>query len=198
MLSPLPYTLPDFAIFHREWEDYRFFTWQPDKIYIIIGTSNKPEQSLNIENVLNDDVPVLKRPSGGEAVILSPNTLVIATTIYEDKLRSPAKYFNTANTKLIYLLEQQGVKNLSLKGISDIATGEKKIAGSSIYRRLNKVFYHAVLNVSESPEIMEKYLTHPHKEPDYRKSRNHKDFVTSLLAEGYNIDIQELARQIAN
>ena len=197
MVNPLPYTLPDFAIFQDDWEDYRFFTWQPDKLYIVIGTSNKPDYSLNTDNVLIDAVPVLKRPSGGEAVILSPNTLVISTTIYDDKFNSPVKYFNTANKKIIYLLEQQGVKNLNIKGISDIAIGDKKISGSSIYRRLKKVFYHAVLNVSESTELMEKYLAHPHKEPVYRKSRNHKDFVTSLLAEGYNIEIQELAGQLS-
>jgi hypothetical protein len=34
--------------------------------------------------------------------------------------------------------------------------------------------------------LFEKYLRLPAKEPDYRKGRNHADFITSLREKGYS------------
>ena len=80
------------------------------------------------------------------------------------------------------------MKIVYYKGISDIAIKDKKILGSAIYRSKDKIFYQAVLNVSENPQLFDKYLKHPKKEPDYRNGRLHSDFVTSFHAEGYVID----------
>jgi lipoate-protein ligase A len=82
-----------------------------------------------------------------------------------------------------------GIENLNSKGISDLSIGDKKIMGSSMYLKGNDLFYHAVLNVSEEVSLISKYLKHPKKEPDYRKGRPHNEFVTSLHAEGYYIDV---------
>jgi len=49
-----------------------------------------------------------------------------------------------------------------------------------------------VLNISEDPGIFERYLRHPRREPDYRQSRKHSDFVTSLKKEGYNIGYKDI------
>ena len=72
--------------------------------------------------------------------------------------------------------------------ITPLSIKEKKILGSSIYRTKDKIFYQAVLNISQGTELFERYLKHPKKEPDYRKGRNHNDFVTSIRAEGYILD----------
>jgi lipoate-protein ligase A len=44
--------------------------------------------------------------------------------------------------------------------------------------------------------MMEKYLKHPTKEPDYRKGRSHKDFVSSLKESGYDIEPLYLKKQL--
>jgi lipoate---protein ligase len=196
MIKVENYTLPDIAILDSENPDYHFFVWQPDKVYLVLGQSNKAEKSLYIDKVVNDSISVLKRPSGGETVILTPNTLVISTTVREEKIKNPKIYFNTANKLIIKTLEKLGVKDLSLKGISDIAIGNKKILGSSIYRKSGKVFYQSVLNVSEKAEIIEKYIRHPEKEPDYRMGRNHAEFVTSVQQAGFLIPIENLIQGI--
>jgi len=185
------YDLPDFQILsEQEYPDFRYFIWKPDRYYLILGSSNKAETSLIVENVLNDQIPVYKRPSGGESVLLGPDTLVLSTLIHTQKLEDPPKHFHDCNIRIMNALTEMGVKNISQKGISDIAIGNKKIAGSSIYRKTNIVFYHAVLNVAESPEKLEKYLAMPSKQPDYRQNRPHHEFVTSLKAEGYDFGEQ--------
>jgi len=196
MIQVKKYDLPDFSIYESEKDT--FCTWQPEETFIVIGASNKPEDSLNEGNILAGNIPVYKRPSGGQAVVLTPNTIVIAMLKNETGIKSPKAFFQFVNSRVIAALEKVGVKQLSQKGISDIAIGEKKILGSSIYRNKEKNFYHAVLNISEDAEVFEHYLNHPVKEPDYRKGRSHRDFVTSLKVEGYTINTEEIINMIAH
>jgi len=190
------YDLPDLTPLEDDnWLDYSFFCWQPEEIFLILGLSNKAEKSLIPEQVINDKIKVYKRPSGGETVILTPKTLVLSTAIKTESFADPQIYFKKINQQIIDLLADSGVENVLFKGISDICIGEKKILGSSIYRRKNKLFYHAVLNVSESVELISKYIAHPPREPEYRKGRDHKDFVTSLHQEGYMLTMENLINQ---
>lgn len=192
MIDVLKYNLPDISILDDIKPDFIFKTWQPDSIYLILGQSNLVSDSLNNEQVEKDKITVFKRPSGGQTVILSPKTLVLSTTVSATKFVNPDVYFRTINKLIINILQKNGIRDLQLKGISDIAIGEKKILGSAIYRNHQKVFYHAVLNVAERTDLMEKYIRHPAKEPDYRMGRSHADFVTSLHAEGYKMTVDNI------
>jgi len=191
MLNFEPYNLKDFEIFNNP-KSFDFSVWIPDKTYVVLGRSNTLEQSVNINNVVRDNISVLKRPSGGEAVILSPKTIVISLKFNISDVLTTHLYFRKINQKIIDALRSVDVKDLKMKGISDISIGVKKILGSSIYRKNNTVFYHAVLNVSESSDTLETYLSYPKREPDYRQGRKHKNFVTSLFHESYNIDISKI------
>ena len=188
MIEVIKYNLPDIDILYNYRDDIKCRFWIPDKIYVVLGVSSKPEEALIQKNISENKIPVYKRPSGGETVVLSPNTLVISAIALYENLKSPKEFFRLFNNKIIYGLNSLGIENLFYKGISDIAIKDKKILGSAIYRTKDKIFYQAVLNVSENPWLFEKYLQHPKKEPDYRNGRLHSDFVTSLHAEGYIVD----------
>lgn len=196
MIQIKKYDLPDFQIFFNDEKKSGCIFWVPDDYYIVLGNSNKPEHNLVFRNVINDEIDVYKRPSGGETVILSPNTLVFSVKITVDKFRNPSKHFEYFNNKVIEGLKTLGIENLKYRGISDIAIGDRKILGSSIYRKRKAVFYHAVLNVSEPIETIERYIKHPTKEPDYRKGRTHTDFVTSLYNEGYPLRMEQIQNAI--
>ncbi len=190
------YDLPDIDIFYDETKRTDFFIWIPDDYYIVLGNSNKPQENLIEKNIHADYVPVYKRPSGGETVVLTPNTLVISIKITLEKFANPSAHFRYFNGKIIEGLSGLGVKNLYYRGISDIAIGDKKILGSSIYRRRKILFYHAVLNVSEVIETIERYIKHPTREPGYRNGRSHQEFVTSLHAEGYKLTMKQIIQSL--
>jgi len=196
MVEVLAYDLPDSRLIDPLAEKPDWFFWVPDKVYLVLGQSNRASRSLITDRVIADGVPVLKRPSGGESVILSPNTLVIAVRLISDKLENPKVYFKQVNGAIIQGLQNLGIKEVGYRGISDITIGNKKILGSSIYRKKNIVFYHAVLNIAEDISLIGKYLQHPPKEPDYRKGRDHSEFVTSIHEAGYSIDVDELIEEL--
>lgn len=183
MIEVKEYYLPDIQLLNNQ--KSRFLIWIPDKTYIVLGASNNGAESLNLENVSKDNITVLKRPSGGQTVVLTPNNLIISAVFFDQKNTTPKDIFLQINKLMILGLENLGVRNLSLKGISDIAIGDRKISGSAIYRSKNALLYHAVLNLGEPATTFEKYLKHPAKEPDYRNGRSHAEFVTSLRENGY-------------
>jgi len=189
-----PYDLPDAAMF--DGCDNGIRLWQPDKTYIILGQGNTAEGSVRIKNVLDDNIPVMKRPTGGEAVILTPGMLVITITKETSKFTLSSLFFRETNERIKHTLSLNGVKDLSSKGISDICIGEKKILGSAMHRKANRMVYHAVLNIEEEASIMEKYLLHPKREPEYRSGRSHSMFVTSLKSEGFKIDNKRLTEDL--
>lgn len=194
MINILSYDLPDSILIDVNAKETKWSFWIPDGHYLVLGQSNKADKSLHLDRVERDNIKVIKRPSGGESVILTPKTLVISVRLFTEKLENPQTSFRKINNAIIKALEELGVKKLFYKGISDISIGEKKILGSSIYRKKNLVFYHAVLNLSEDISQIGKYLQHPDREPDYRKGRDHSEFVTSLHEQGYILrhkDIQE-------
>ena len=192
----LIYNLPDQKILDSD-KPFEFLVWQPQIDYLVLGQSNKPESSLILSEVEKDNIFFVKRPSGGETVLLSEKMLVISLSFYEDRLLNPKTYFKKINESIIEGLKNAGVENVIQRGISDLAIGEKKILGSSIFRKPKRVFYHAVLNVAENVNRISKYIAMPGKEPDYRKGRSHRDFVTSLREQGFALDFTVLSSKIS-
>ena len=185
------YDLPDATIFGGTGDS--MLVWQPAETIIVLGQSNTPEKSLIVENVLSDGIPVTKRPTGGEAVILTPQMAVITVAREFPGLVRSRDFFIEVNRMILDMLSDFGVKNYGTRGISDITIGHRKILGSSMHRRESRLVYHAVLNIAGDPSLFEKYLRHPYREPDYRHNRPHGEFVTSLKHEGYNIQFHDIA-----
>ena len=195
MLEIKKYDLPDSLVMSSPGEPV--YIWRPDKFYIVLGRACNAESSLHIETILNDKIDILRRPSGGEAVLLSPKMLVFSASKRLPDGASTKQIFSDINRSIIYHLACMGVKDLHSRGISDISIGDRKIIGSSMYLNHGTIFYHAVLNILEDISLISRYLKHPSREPDYRMGRNHDEFVTSLFKEGYRLDFADLEEQIS-
>ena len=195
MINTSKYNLPDIDLLKKKTN--QFLIWIPDKVYIVLGASNNPAEALNMDMVEKDQITVLKRPSGGQTVILTPNNIIIAAVYFDKKTMQPKDVFQQINKLIISTIEHTGIRDLSLMGISDIAISGKKILGSAIYRSKDALLYHAVLNLGEPSVTFERYLKHPSKEPDYRQGRSHAEFVTSLKEKGYTRSYHHLANELS-
>jgi len=191
----LKYTLPDRDLLERDLlnnTESELMVWQPEFPVIVLGQSNTPEKSVLLEKALMDDIPVMQRPSGGEAVLLTPKMLIISLILKGTNLPKSSELFKQVNDLLISGFKDAGLSNVTYRGISDLAINDKKILGSSIYRKPDTLFYHAVINYSEAPELIASYLKHPGREPDYRVGRDHAEFVTTLKDTGLEMNLSLL------
>lgn len=194
MIEVSEYNLPDIELLNEE--SNKFLLWIPDKTYIILGASNKAHIAVEESLALKDNITVMKRRTGGQTVMLTPNNLIISAVITDESVMKPKDVFNNFNDIIISAIEKDHNEKFSTRGISDIALGDKKIMGSSMYRGKGKLFYHAVLNYNEPPATFQKYLKHPSIEPDYRKGRMHDEFVTTLVNTGYSKSMLHLKNEL--
>ena len=196
MVTVSEYNLPDLQLMNESTN--KFLLWIPDKSYIVLGASNNAKDAVVEETTVRDNIVVLKRRTGGQTVMLTPNNIIISAVITDENVMKPKDVFIRFNDRIMGAIAKNHTVQFSTRGISDIAMGEKKILGSSMYRGKGKLFYHAVLNFNEPSSTFQKYLKHPSNEPDYRKGRQHHEFVTSLKETGYAESISYLKNELAD
>jgi lipoate-protein ligase A len=159
--------------------------YEPETLCAVMGAAGRPEQDLLLENLEADGVPWMHRRGGGGTVVLGPGQAVLAlVTEVESPFRNK-EYAAEINSWIVDALQGLGITGAHAAGISDLAIGEKKIVGTSIYRTRLVLFYQASLLVNNDISVFTRYLSMPVKVPDYRRGRTHEEFCTTLAREGF-------------
>jgi lipoate---protein ligase len=166
--------------------------YEPSLLCAVLGAAGRPEQDLLEARLEADGVPWRRRRGGGGTVILGPGQVVLAlVTEVESPFRNK-EYAAQINSWIVESLARLGVSGVHPEGISDLAIGEKKIVGTSIYRTRLVLFYQASLLVSNDIAVFTRYLAMPARVPEYRRGRSHEDFCTTLAREGCTFSVQEV------
>lgn len=168
-------------------------TYEPTDVMAVLGAGGNPEADLYLENLEADGVPWRRRRGGGGTVVLTPGQVVLALVTSVDSPFRNREYAQEINGWIVEALSRLGVSGVKQRGISDLAIGEKKIVGTSVYRTRLVLFYQASLLVSNDIRVFSRYLTMPTRVPDYRAGRTHEDFCTTLAREGHACTVQDVA-----
>ena len=84
-----------------------------------------------------------------------------------------------------------------MRGISDVVVGDRKISGNAQARRWGGVLLHGTLLRDLDLALVEACLRHPPREPEYRRGRSHRDFLTTLVDQGVLASHAEIQATIA-
>ncbi len=147
---------------------------------VVLGRGSDPEGELRLEACRGDGVALQRRRGGGCAVVLDPGCVIVATALRVPGIGHSQRYFARLTTWLVAALDRLGVHDIGGDGISDLVHGDRKVAGTCIYRRKDLLLYSASLLVSPDIDAMERWLAHPPREPAYRRGRSHRAFVRPL------------------
>jgi lipoate---protein ligase len=160
---------------------------EPATTAVVIGRSSKPEREVNLDACRADDVPVLRRCSGGASIVTGPGCLMYAVTLsYE--LRPSLRALDLAHrwvlgrvaravSPLVAGIAHQGTSDLVMIDENNIA---RKFSGNSVRCRRRGFLYHGTLLYDFPLELVSRYLTMPPRMPDYRDGRPHESFVANL------------------
>ncbi|MBU0518809.1 hypothetical protein KKA00_04520 [bacterium] len=147
---------------------------------VVIGRGGKPDIELHLDAIARDGVPVLRRNGGGCAVVIDAGNLVVSVALPVNGIKDNRKYFDRITDWLIGKLQETGLESVQQRGISDLAIGDRKIGGSCIYRTNQYLYYSTTILLTADLSLIDRYLKHPPREPDYRYSRPHLDFVMNV------------------
>jgi lipoate-protein ligase A len=156
--------------------------WEPDAAMVVVGRSSRVAEEVDLAACRASGVPVLRRPSGGAAVLTGPGCLMYAAVLsYE--LRPALRMVNHAHRFVLESLAEvlkPLVPGVRCRGISDLTVGDRKFSGNSVRCKRDHFLYHGTLLFDFPLELIARCLRTPPRQPDYRAGRPHVEFVTNL------------------
>lgn len=153
--------------------------WEQPSYAVIVGRSNAIEREVDVAACTADDVPILKRCSGGGAVVLGPGCLcysLILPLTEEHRSLGVSKVTAEIMRRLAVALSRPEAP-VSVAGISDLVIGERKFSGNSQRWRKQALLHHGTVLYDFDLERVAHYLTFPSRVPEYRSARGHREFV---------------------
>lgn len=185
-------------------------TQQPakDPCIVVMGIGGKPHLLLDVDKVKEEGVWVIKRFSGGGTVVVDPNCLYTTIIGRNDQLTHVPPYpreimqwtatdvfgplFRNLKERAIEQQQQPQSPDQPAHDYPDFELREndyvlstsssgtqQKVAGNAQSIVKTGFLHHTTFLWSFEQENM-KYLTLPAKRPDYRKDREHSNFLIQL------------------
>lgn len=156
--------------------------WQPDQYFVVLGHGNKWRDEVESVACAADAIPVLRRCSGGGTVMQGPGCLNYSLILRQDSFSSDSVQaaFDFVLHRHRCCLQALTRQPVSVKGQSDLTIGERKFSGNAQYRKREYVLVHGTFLLHYDLSLIDRYLSMPAKQPDYRRQRNHGDFLVNL------------------
>ncbi len=187
---------------------------------LVIGLSENPRKTINeslvskAENWIRqqgedgiakkpkkNELYIARRASGGGTVLHHPtenlNFSLFVNLQIKKELFGVKESYEALLGIAVEALKDQKIFSSS-KGKSDLAIDEngitRKISGNAQFRKRNCLVQHGTLILNRNLiERVADLMPHPPEEPDYRKERTHRDFLTALpsafSAESFTLDL---------
>ncbi len=158
--------------------------WEPTSPMVVIGRSSIAKEEVQLEFCRQHSIPVVRRASGGAAIVSGPGCLMYAVVL--SVARWPQlELLDTAHRMILQrnagALQSIGI-DARLQGTSDLTVGDRKFSGNSMRRKRDWVLYHGTLLCGLSAALIQQCLNVTPRQPDYRRGRSHDDFVAGIYA----------------
>jgi lipoate-protein ligase A len=159
-------------------ESLRF--WECAEPAVIVGFLGKISDQVNEAACVADQIPIVKRTSGGGAVVVGRGCLnysLILSLEARPHLRDVRESYQFILGRISQAL---GVATLGVCGTSDLAIQDRKVSGSAQRRGRRTLLHHGTILYDFEIPLLERYLRMPPRQPAYRRGRDHAAFVTNV------------------
>lgn len=148
--------------------------WESDRPVVVVGRSGRIEDQVRVEACAADGVNILRRSSGGGAVVLAPGCLNYSLVFSFDlrpTWREVRRSFCEILKKIAIALDAEVCEP------SDLACDGRKISGNAQRRTNASLLHHGTVLYAFDSELAERYLHPPQRQPAYRMGRSHREFL---------------------
>jgi len=156
-----------------------FWTWEVPCPTVVLGRSGKIEAEVNTAACEEDKVPVVRRESGGGAVLLALgcfNYTLILNLERRPQLREVERSYELILQSVIRAAREPAIIPIG----GDLTIMGKKFGGSSQKRSRTTLLHHGTILSNFDLGLVSRYLLEPPRSPAYREGRSHPDFLTNV------------------
>jgi lipoate-protein ligase A len=155
--------------------------WEQPSLAVVLGAGCRLADDVDEAACRADAVPILRRSSGGGAVLLGAGCLLY--TLVLDGERAPE--LAGIRSSYAYILAKVAaalpeVNGVEPAGISDLAEAGRKFSGNAQQRKRRFLLHHGTLLYAFDLSRVGRYLRPPARQPEYRASRDHAAFLRNL------------------
>jgi len=156
--------------------------WEPRDHFIVLGHSNRLHSEVKFSACQRDQIPILRRVSGGGAVMQGLGCLNYCLVLNAQalRLRSIGAAFRYVLERHCRLISQLAGVQVCMQGSSDLTVAGRKFSGNAQYRKARYVLVHGTFLLNFDLSMIARYLGMPGKQPAYRQHRPHLEFITNL------------------
>lgn len=153
--------------------------WETEPHAVVLGRSCRIESEVNMASCEADRVPVLRRETGGGAVLLGRGCLnytLILSLERRPELRDVEESFWLILNSVIQSL---GIVEARREG-TDLVLCGRKFGGCSQRRLKRTVLHHGTILYDFELAAVNRYLREPSRQPAHRQRRTHSEFLTNV------------------
>ncbi|HEX8463707.1 MAG TPA: biotin/lipoate A/B protein ligase family protein [Abditibacterium sp.] len=156
--------------------------WESPSHFVALGYTNRAALEANLPLCAAQNVPILRRASGGGTVLQGPGCLNYA-------LIHPIEAGQALNVGATngFVMERQRAafaaatnESVELAGQTDLAIAGRKFSGNAQKRKARFFLFHGTILLDFDLELVQHLLLPPPKQPDYRAQRSHLEFIRNL------------------
>ena len=159
-------------------------TWMAAEPTVVLGSSSRIDEEVDVEACEQLGVRVVRRPSGGLTVLLGPGCLMWSVIVRHPEAAPTIDRVHTAMLEPLCAALRAAGRPVVRRGSSDLAIAvdgvERKVSGNALRVRRHTVLYHGTLLDTFDLPLVARVLRHPPREPGYRAGRDHGDFLANL------------------
>jgi len=155
-------------------------TWTVEEHAVVVGRGTHVECEVDIGYCRSRGMEIVRRPSGGGAVVVGPGTLQWALALpyhLAPELQSISEAKKWSNELVIAALD---LDRLCAHESGDLVLGDRKAGGLALKRGRRAVLVHGTVLCTADLDMIAAALTHPPREPSYRRGRSHRDFLVNV------------------
>ena len=156
--------------------------WTPSHPLVVLGRSSPIEQEVNLSYCRTENIEVLRRCSGGQSIVTGPGCLMYAVLL-DYRLRPELRMLDQAHHFVMDRMRTaiSSIRiDVEMQGTSDLTHLGRKFSGNALRCKRDWFIYHGTMICDFDVELIANCLGRPIRQPEYRGSRSHRDFLTQL------------------
>lgn len=156
--------------------------WEPRETCVVLGRGSRGDE-VRAAACAREGIRVLRRGSGGGAVVLAPGCVAYAVV-----LRVQGGRLSAPET-MRGVVERHGVALTALcgravvpAGVADLALDGRKVSGNAQRRRRRAALVHGTVLYALDGGLAQRVLGRAPRPPAYRAGRSHAEFLGNVPA----------------